>query len=306
MFDLLRASLVPMAVALSAATASAQQAPSLPTSIVSASGTLSAADRQTLENFVSAWTSTLADGEPVRVNQARGELISPARSPSATPIFLRTYSEVLVPALQPTVAGDDVFRAINGLQVARFLKSPEAVELIVTRVDPASESLRPKRLVAAGLLAGAIRDGQLNPAQLDGTTRRIAGIAGTEADWMILLQFMEALDAIANLPNVPAASVDLARRSQLAVLESAVARMKGPDGDPNLIEAIYRSLLELRNQLVRMSSSQRAAFSRQFGPVFTSIESAATAGLATAPENLKPVFEKTAEQAKVLSNLTRS
>lgn len=305
MFDLLRASLLPMAVAITASTAAAQQAASLPNSIVAASAPLSARDSQALTEFVAAWASQIAEGEPLRVNQARGELISPARSPSATPIFTRAYSEAVVPALGPIVGGDDTFRAINALQVARFLKSPEAVELIVVRVDPAQESERAKRLVAAGLLAGAIRDGQLNPVQLDGTTRRIASIAATEADWMVLLQLMEALDAVANLPNTPQASLDLARRSQLTVLEATVSRMKGPDGDPELIEAIYRSLLELRNQLVRMSSSQRAAFSRQFGPIFASIETTAKAGVATAPANLKPVYEKTAEQAKVLAGLTR-
>ena len=304
-FDLLRASVLPMAVAISASTAAAQQAASLPNSIVGASAPLSARDSQALADFVASWTTQIAEAEPLRVNQARGELISPARSPSATPIFIRAYSETLVPALAPIAGGDDTFRAINALQVARFLKSAEAVELIVVRVDPTQESDRAKRLVAAGLLAGAIRDGQLNPVQLDGTTRRIASIAATESDWMVLLQFMEALDAIANLPNTPQASIDLARRSQLTVLEAAVSRMKGPDGNPELIEAIYRSLLELRNQLVRMSSSQRAAFSRQFGPVFASVESAAKAGLATAPANLKPVFEKTAEQANVLADLTR-
>jgi hypothetical protein len=304
-FDLLRASLLPMAVAVSASAASAQQAASLPNSIVAASAPLSARDSQSVTDFVAGWTAQLADGDPLEVNKARGELISPARSPSATPIFIRAYSEAVVPALAPLVGGDDTFRAINALQVARFLRSAEAVELIVVRADPAQESDRAKRLVAAGLLAAAIRDGQLNPAQLDGTTRRIATVAGTEADWMILLQFMEALDAIANLPNTPQASIDLARRSQLTVLEATVSRMKGPGGNPELIEAVYRSLLELRNQLVRMSSSQRSAFSRQFGPVFASIESAAKAGIATAPANLKPVFEKTAEQAKVLADLTR-
>jgi hypothetical protein len=304
-FDLLRASLLPMAVAISASTAAAQQAASLPNSIVATSSSLSARDSQTVADFVANWTTQIAEGGPLEVNKARGELISPARSPSATPIFTRAYSEAVVPALGPLVSGDDTFRAINALQVARFLKSPEAVELIVVRVDPTEESDRAKRLVASGLLAAAIRDGQLNPVQLDGTTRRIASIAGTEADWMVLLQLMEALDAIANLPNTPQASIDLARRSQLTVLEATVSRMKGPDGNPELIEAIYRSLLELRNQLVRMSSSQRSAFSRQFGPVFASVESAAKAGLATAPANLKPIFEKTAEQAKVLADLTR-
>ncbi|MGA1400604.1 MAG: hypothetical protein ACO38P_09465, partial [Phycisphaerales bacterium] len=107
MFDLLRASLLPMAVAISASAASAQQAASLPNSIVAASAPLSARDSQSVADFVAGWTAQLADGDPLEVNKARGELISPARSPSATPIFIRAYSEAVVPALAPLVGGDD-------------------------------------------------------------------------------------------------------------------------------------------------------------------------------------------------------
>lgn len=71
-FDLLRASVLPMAVAISASTAAAQQAASLPNSIVGASAPLSARDSQALADFVASWTTQIAEAEPLRVNQARG------------------------------------------------------------------------------------------------------------------------------------------------------------------------------------------------------------------------------------------
>ncbi len=301
MLESLRVSLLPLVLVVGSAAAQAQQT-SLPNSIVGASASIGDRDREAIAGFITHWSGVLASGDPISVNDARGEMISPARSPSATPIFLRAYSEAAVPALTTIASGNDPFRAINALQVARFLRSPEGVEVIIARVDPAGESNRAKRLVASGLLAEAITDAGMNPVQLDGTTRRLASLAAAEADWMIMLQEMEALDAVANLRDVAAASVELARQSQVRVLETAVARMKS---DPQVVEAIYRTLLELRNQLVRMNSSQRAAFSKAFAPVFASIQSAAASGLATAPPNLKPTFEKTAEQAKVLANLTK-
>ena len=281
----------------------AQRVDDLPSRIVAATRPLDQSSLDAVEAYATAWGDRIANGSPREVNEARAELISVARSPSATPVFLRSYGEAVIDRLQPVIAGTDTFRGINALQAVRFLGSPDAVSLILDHADPDRESDDSKRLVAAGLLASAITDADLNPAQLDGTTRRIASVAAAESEWMILLQSMEALDTIARLPNAPAASVALARRSQVSCLEGAISRMKG---SPDLVEAVYRTLLELRNQLVRMSARDRADFARQFGPVFASVEKAARSGLDTAPAPLRPTFEKTAQQAQVLANLTRN
>lgn len=285
------------------AQALAQRTNDLPSRIVSASRSLDQGDLETVRSFASTWGDRIANGTPAEVNEARAELISVARSPSATPIFRRAYGEAVISELQSSISGDDTFRAINAMQAVRFLRTPDAVTVVLDHADPDREANLSKRLVAAGLLASAIVDAELNPAQLDGTTRRIASMAAAETEWMILLQSMEALDSIARLPNAPAASVALARRSQVSTLEGAVSRMKG---SPELVEAVYRSLLELRNQLVRMSARERAEFARQFGPVFASAEQAVRSGLDTAPASMRPTFEKTAQQAEVLANLTRN
>ena len=289
-------------LAAPATEAVAQRTDAIPNRIVSANRTLGGADLETVRGFASLWADRLASGTPTEVNEARGEFVSVARSPSATPVFRRAYAAAVVEALGPVIEDESTFRAVNALQAIRFLRTPEAVEVVVTHADPNRQRDSARRLVAAGLLAAAIADADLNPAQLDGTTREIASIASAESEWMILLQSMEALDAIANLPNAPAASIDLARRSQVATLEGAVSRMKG---SPELVEAVYRTLLELRNQLVRMSARDRGEFARRFGPVFASVEKAARSGMDTAPPPMRPTFEKTAQQAQVLADLTR-
>lgn len=280
-----------------------QRADDLPSRIVSATGSLGPSDLDAVAQFASTWGGRIAEGDPQEVNQARAELISVARSPSATPVFLRAFSERVIAELEPVIAGSDTFRAINALQAIRFLQTPDSVTVILDHADPAREKDSSKRLVAAGLLAAAIADAELNPAQLDGTTRRLASVAATETEWMILLQAMEALDTIARIPDAPATSVALARRSQVSTLEGAISRMKG---SPELVEAVYRTMLELRNQLVRMGARERSEFARQFGPVFASVERAARSGIDTAPASLRPTFEKAAQQAQVLANLTRN
>lgn len=290
-------------VGLLATPAAAQRTDDLPSSIVSASRALDSSDLATVRAFASTWGGRIAEGTPAEVNEARAELISVARSPSATPVFLRGFSEVLIAELQPVVAGPDTFRAVNALQAIRFLRTADAVSAILDHADSDRESDAAKRLVAAGLVAPAIADAELNSAQLDGITRRIASVAAAETEWMILLQSMEALDTIARLSDAPDTSVALARRSQVATLEGVISRMKG---SPELVEAVYRTLLELRNQLVRMGARDRTQFARQFGPVFASVEQAARSGLDTAPASMRPTFEKTAQQAQVLANLTRN
>lgn len=293
---------------LAASTAGAQQPPSLPSSIVSSTSTLSAKDSQTVAAYASAWSEVLKSGEPRDVNRARAELVGPARSPSATPIFVNAYSGAVLGAVAPVAAGEDDFRSINALQVIRFLRTPEAVDAILSHADPQTESSASIRLVAAGLLGAAISDAAMNPAQLDGVTRRVASLAAVEADWMTLLQFMEALDAIAGLKGLPAPSVELARRSQVATLESTLRRATSEGGDPRLAEALYRGLLELRNQMLRLGASQRATFASQFGPVFASIETttkSAASAAGVSPE-AKASLERTATLAQQLAGLSKS
>lgn len=286
--------------------AAAQAPPALPNAAVAATAPLAGRDRETVTAFVQHWGGAIADGDASEVVRARGELISPARSPSATPIFLRSYSEIVIGEVMPIVEGRDTFRAINALQVLRFLRTPESVEAILSRCDSRREMLRGKRQVAASLLRQAIGSADLNPAQLDGLSRQIGAIAATEPDWMILLQLLRTLEAISVQPGLPAASVELARTSLIGAMQSTVSRLGGAAGDPSLVEALHRTLLSMRDRYVRLSGSQRSEFARQMSPVLEAIRTAAAANASSAPANLRPVFGETEQIAGQLLALMKS
>lgn len=303
-----RMALLAMPLLLAVATAqpaAAQAPPALPSSIVAANAPLSSRDRETVSAYVAHWSGVLASGDPTEVSRARGELANPARSPSATPIFLRGYADEVLPAVMPVVEGGDTFRAINALQVLRFLRTPESVDAIVARCDQRREPLRGKRQVAASLLKPAIAAASLNPAQLDGISRQIGAVAGAESDWMILLQLLRSLEAIAAQPGLPPASVELARSSLIAAIQSTVSRLGGANGDPSLIEALHRTLISMREQYVRLSGSQRSEFSRQMTPVLESIRAAASSGGSSAPANLRSAFAETEQIAGQLLALMK-
>jgi hypothetical protein len=298
---LLLASLASASVAAGAAA----QVSSLPASVVATSSQLSPRDRQVVGAFVSEWSARLAGGDPADVTRARAELISPARAPAATPVFLRAYSEEVLQALAPTIAADDTFRAINALQVLRFLRTPEAVEAIASRCDQAAEPNRGKRQAASSLLGPAISATSFTPAQLDGLTRRIGAMAAGETQWMTLLQLLRTLQAIAAQPGLPAASADLARSTFATALRTTTTRATAADGDPQLIHAVQRSLLGIREQFVRLGGGARQEFARQMAPVIETIRTATAGATGRAPADLQPTFRATTELAEQLAGLMR-
>lgn len=290
----------------SASDAAAQAPPTLPNAAVAATAPLSGRDREAVTAYVRHWGGVLASGDADEVARSRGELVSPARSPSATPIFLRSYSEIVIAEVTPVIEGEDTFRAINGLQVLRFLRTPESVEAILARCDSRRETLRGKRQVAASMLRQAIGSAGLNPAQLDGLSRQIGAVAAAEPDWMILLQLLRTLESISVQPGLPAASVELARTNLIGALQATVSRLGGAGGDPSLIEALHRTLLSMRDRYIRLSGSQRTEFARQMSPVLEAIRTAAAANAASAPADLRPVFGETEQIAGQLLQLMKS
>jgi hypothetical protein len=287
-----------------AATAAAQ-ASALPTSVIASSAALSPRDRQLVAAYVSEWGRRLAESDPAEVTRARAELISPARSPSATPVFLRAYSEEVLGALAPVIASDDTFRAINALQVLRFLRTPEAVEAIASRCDHSAESNRGKRQAASSLLGAAIAATSFTPAQLDGLTRRIGGMAAGETQWMTLLQLLRTLQTIAAQPGLPAASTDLVRSTFATALRTTTTRATAANGNPELIHAVQRSLLGIREQFVRLGGGARQEFARQMAPVLETIRTSTAEATGRAPADLQPTFRSTAELAEQLAGLMR-
>jgi hypothetical protein len=243
------------------------QAPTLDRSILTASSPLSEAQSTTLKDFVSRWASDLSSAsDPREVTAARNALTEPARDPSATPVFRRAFSGAVLAQITPIVEGKDLRRAINGLQVARFLRSPESVELIAGRLSPTAEANPAKRLAAASTLAAAVLDADLSPVQCDGITRNLLAAARAESDDQILLQEMKVLNGITRRSNLPPASAEAALVAQVTIFGGLVQGvLASPNADARMA-SVARALISLRNQWLELSRPQAS----KLGPVLGS------------------------------------
>lgn len=253
----LRQAIVLTCAVLVAQPAAWGQASGLDRAILTASSPLDAAKTTALKEFVTRSTGPLADStDPAEITAARNALTEPARDPSATPIFRRSYSTAVLAELKPVVAGDDLRRAVNAMQVVRFLRSPEAVELLADRLSPSSETNPSKRLAAASILAAALTDAELSPVQFDGITRDLVAASASEKDDQVLVQQIKALVAIERRANLPAASAEAAQAGQAKVFAALVNSVAAaPKADPRMA-SVARALVMLRNQWLDLSRPQ--------------------------------------------------
>lgn len=260
------ATIAAMAAVVVPATAGAQS-PTLDRAILTASSPLDAAKTAALKGFVTRWTSDLAQSsDPTEITAARNALTDPARDPSASPIFRRTFSGVVLAELRPIIEGKDLRRAINGLQVARFLRSPESVDLIASRLSPTAEPDAAKRLSAASTLAAAVLDADLSPVQCDAITRDLVSAAGQEKDDQVLIQEMKVLGGIARRPGLAPASAETALGGQVKVFAVLVDSVAGsPKADARMV-SVARALVSLRNQWLELSRPQSTKLGPALGP----------------------------------------
>ena len=225
------------------------QASSLDRAIVTATSPLDGPKTSALKDFVTRWAKDLSGSDdPGEVTAARNALTEPARDPSATPIFRRNYAQAVLAELKPVIEGKDLRRAVNALQVVRFLRSPEAVDVIVERISPSAESDPNKRLAAASTLAAAVTDADLSPVQCDGISRDLVAAAKAEKDDQVLVQEIKVLAGISRRAGLPAASTEAALAGQVKVftgLTDSVAA--SPKADARMA-SVARALVMLRNQ----------------------------------------------------------
>jgi hypothetical protein len=226
-----------------------------------------------ISNKVQGWMGQVAEGNPVQVKDARKELASALRKPEVTPVFHRFFLEVASPEVAKMVAAGDAFRVTNALMVIRFVKTPEAFELVRQQCDPARQKDVRIRASAANLLPAMVDGGSIPPAQMDGVARRITELVENETDWVVAAQEMAAISRLASrAAEAKMASQAAAIRMDLvAAVGSVVERMKaGKDKAP--APACYRGLIAVRDQVMTMNQSERSQMASALLPILKQVE----------------------------------
>lgn len=267
----------------------------IPREIMTASRTLTDAERTTIEQCVDANASLLGSESAAEISRGRHELVQPPRAPGVSEVFRRAYADAARARLREFIKGENEHRAVNALSVLQFLFTAESLDELADNAAKANQSREAVRIAAAQFLAraskqlaGANPPYSLNPAQSDALARKIREAAMEETSWVALVELGEALLQQSTW-KLPPANQEGVRSEFLRVLgrQVEVARTS-----PEAMRAVLRSLVGVRNQIIELPASSRTAFAQQLAPILTSIQTLSKKPPADASDNLKRVFEQ--------------
>lgn len=297
----LRSLMAPVLAAALAATAFGQA--SLDKSIIASAGALSDAQKQAMTDFVKGQTRTIGSSDGAgELEAARQALIAPSRDPSATPVFRRGYSSAVVAELAPVAKGRDLRRAIVAMQVLRFIRTKEAVDVLVDRTGPAAEPDAGKRIAAASLVTDSFEDLDVSPGEFDAIARRLRDACASETDWLALQQKLIAIAAPAKRGGFPADNARNVRKAQAEAIAAIARAMRGASKPDPRVQSLQRVLVGVRNDLLTLSQGDRSAVAKTLAPALADIVAAAGAqwDAAHADATLNASFEATVNSCEVL------
>ncbi|MFB0987083.1 MAG: hypothetical protein QMB94_12355 [Phycisphaerales bacterium] len=230
----------------------------LPQDIVGSTRPLSSEQRSAVEEFASDQMKEMANGDPTQVVAARNTLIQTARRAGVTGVFLRAYSNAIIPQVTAVLAGAEPMRAENTLRVLAFLRTPESVGILVAATDPLKIDDEGRRLVAAGLLKVAVQGGDksaLDSAVLTSTARSIAENLDNDNSWIVVLEELRALNAMALSSSLSKENRSELRSIQFGAFQQLSNRIEASNEPSQLTQAVYRAMLGLREKLLDKSTA---------------------------------------------------
>ena len=259
---------------------------SLDRAIVGATAPLSEAQKTALSGFIAKHVDAIKDGnDAAATDDARWALVTLARDPAATPTFRKALALSIAGDLAATVKGSDLRRAINAMQVLRFTRTPEGLDLVVERTVPSAETEPGKRIAAASLVADAFEDLDANNAYYETVSRRLKDAATAESDVLALQQKLGAIAAAARRKELPPENARAVRKNLIDAIASVSKAIRGSASADPRMQALQRVLVGVRNDLLEMSQAERAAVSKTLAPALSDLVSAASAQWASAHES---------------------
>ncbi|MSR18672.1 MAG: hypothetical protein EXS00_05820 [Phycisphaerales bacterium] len=250
-------------ISASNAQSSGQSAPKISEAIASTSGPMSAEGKTAISQFVQYWSTELDSDSPQEIRMARVELARPLNGLRVTDVFRLEYSTALVPVLSNMTKNGSLIQAVNAVGVLRALGTEQAM---VALRESASKRMQPRvqiRIASAGALATIAASVRLTQAKADPITRSIGEDAASETDWMALYGDLSALSTLSSNPNIPAGSQEEAFRGLIRALDMATERAAKGGASAVLMQAVWRSLGDLRDAVAKTPSAKLPILANQ-------------------------------------------
>jgi hypothetical protein len=198
----------------------------------------------------------------------RNQIVTFLKDPTTKDPCRREYAAEFVRAFRKFAAesGDmRLLRATNAFIIARHAPTADTVGLLLDNADTTSQPDVAVRVAAASQLPLAVRTGQFAGPQADATAKRLAALLKTETDWVVAAHEGEAIIEALRTKSLPPAQAE----SIAVVLGGAVndVTKRMLDGNqPQLVNALQRMLLGIRNQTADVAATARAKLFAGIGP----------------------------------------
>jgi hypothetical protein len=163
------------------------------------------------------------------------------------------------------------------MQVLRFTRSSDAIDVIVECATPSTESDPGKRIAAGSLLIDGFEDLEASNTYYDQIARKLRDAAVAETDWMALQQKLSAFAAAARKKDLPAENARNLRKGQAEALGEIARKSKGSTAVDDRMRAVQRVLVGLRNDLLVMPQADRSQLAKTLAPALTELLNAASA-----------------------------
>jgi hypothetical protein len=234
-----------------------QAPPSLNASILSSTNPLTAEQSSQLQQYIAYNVGQLKSTDGGEVRAARERVIAQLRTPGLTEVARTAFSGGAVPELQKVIREGQPHAAVNAVQVASFLGTSAAADLILTHADLAVESRAAVRLASAKGLSTAVGLGAVPANRMPQTLRDLGRAAQRENNPFVLRRQLEAFDSF---------NTAEARRAQTETIGAILERIAEGGASPSeLVSAIYPVVYSLGNRFADLPTAEQSPLGRELG-----------------------------------------
>jgi len=289
-----------------AASQACAQADALPPDLVAVKQALTTEQRKTVSEFVTQVAERFAEADPAGVAAIRSKLVEQIRLPTVSPNFRRDFGIEFVKGFGKFAQGTDSMRATNAFILARFIATAETIDFLADNLDPDAQPEVAIRMAAAAQLPKALDAAPLSAPQFDAITKRLAIVIKKERNWVVASHEVESITQMLREEGLTPPQADAIAMSLAATINDLESRVAA-GSDPQLVNALQRALLAVRNQLSGIAGSARTKLLTGIAPSLESLvkmKSAPPAGIAEA--ELTTTFTAVVNTAGLLQKVRAS
>lgn len=228
----------------------------IPSEIVGSKEQLKPDQIKTVQTAVGKLADDFAAADPSGVVAIRAKLVELLQAPATGTSFKSEFTNAFVKSFAKFTSGTDSIRANNAFIVARVMANADSIDFMADNLDPDSQGEIAIRISAAAQLQRCTEKAMLSGPQLEAIAKRLVASCKKETDWVAASHEAETIAQMLRNNKLPVSQLDAIAMSLASVINDFAGRVLD-DSQPQLVNALQRSLLAVRDRLSGVAGSVR-------------------------------------------------